>query len=161
MTITYVDIGGVYASRRPDEKIKTMALGSCIGVIAIAPRLGAAGLLHIALPDSSINARKAADKPGYFADTGIPELLRLMKRLGCTGPRDLIIKLAGGAQILDKNNTFNIGNRNLLAVRKILWDYRLGPSAMDVGGSISRTVTVDPISGKVFLSSPGRGEWEL
>ncbi|PKK88312.1 MAG: chemotaxis protein CheD [Candidatus Wallbacteria bacterium HGW-Wallbacteria-1] len=161
MAITYVDIGGIAATRRPDEKLKTMALGSCIGIIAIAPKLGAVGLLHIALPDSTINLKKAAEKPGYFADTGIPELLRMMKRLGCTGPRDLIIKLAGGAQILDKNNTFNIGKRNLLATKKILWDFRLGPTAMDVGGTISRTVTVDPVTGIVTLSSPGRGEWQL
>jgi chemotaxis protein CheD len=118
-------------------------------------------LLHVALPDSSINLKRAEAKPGTFADTGIPAILADMKKLGVTGRKDLVVKLAGGASIMDSNNIFNIGKRNLLAVRKILWKYGLGPVSEDVSGKISRSVTMSITDGKVIIASPGRGEWEI
>jgi chemotaxis protein CheD len=161
MTTVYVGVGELAATNNPNEVIKTMALGSCVGVIVVSPLQKIAGLLHIALPESSINQKLSKLRPGMFADTGIPRLLEAIKQKGYDGKNRLIVKLAGGASIMDPNNTFNIGKRNVLAARKILWAYRLGAMAEDVGLSFSRTVSVDPVSGKVLISSPGRGEWEL
>ena len=62
---------------------------------------------------------------------------------------------------MDPNGTFNIGKRNVLAIRKILWKLRLGARKEDVGDNFSRTVSVDVDTGKVLISSPKRGEWEL
>jgi chemotaxis protein CheD len=126
----------------------------------VAPRLQAAGLLHIALPDSSINLKLALEKPGYFVDTGIPILIKKMLDYGCQYT-DLIVKIAGGANIMDPQETFRIGSRNILAVKKHLWRYKLGPVAEDVGDSISRTMTVVVDNGRVIITSPGNGEWEL
>jgi len=159
MKIMYVGVGEYAASK--EKTIKTMALGSCVAIIVLDTKNRAVGMLHVALPESSINKKRAAERPGMFADTGIPKLLDEMKKLGYTGEKKLIVKLAGGASIMDPNNTFNIGKRNILAVKKILWRFQLGAIAEDVGGSISRTVSVDINSGKVIISSPGRGDWEL
>ncbi len=159
MKIMYVGVGEYAASK--ENTIKTMALGSCVAVIVLDTQNRAVGMLHVALPESSINKKRAAERPGMFADTGIPNLLDEMKKLGYVGQKKLIVKLAGGASIMDPNNTFNIGKRNILAVKKILWRFQLGAIAEDVGGSISRTVSVDINSGKVIISSPGRGDWEL
>lgn len=161
MTTVYVGVGEFAATQNPLEVLKTLALGSCVGVIALSPDQKIAGLLHVALPESSINKKLSDQRPGMFADTGIPHLLQEMKRKGWDGQSRLIVKLAGGASIMDPNHTFNIGKRNVLAVRKTLWAFRLGPLAEDVGESISRTVSVNPTTGKVVISSPGRGEWEL
>lgn len=161
MEYVYVGIGEFAASSNGAHMIKTMALGSCVGVMMLDKKSGAAGLLHVALPDSSINKKRAEDKPGSFADTGIPELLKAMKRAGWDGASRLVVKLAGGASIMDPNNTFNIGKRNILAVKKILWGYRLGAIAEDIGGSISRSVSVNVNTQTVTVSSPGRGEWEI
>lgn len=159
MNITYVGVGEYAASKT--NTIKTMALGSCVAVVLLDTQNRSVGMLHVALPESSINKKRAAERPGMFADTGIPKLLDEMKTLGYNGQKKLIVKLAGGASIMDPNNTFNIGKRNILSVKKVLWRYELGAIAEDVGGSISRTVTVDIKTGKVLISSPGRGEWEL
>lgn len=161
MATTYVGIGEFAASKNPADVIKTMALGSCVAVLLLDPKSRSVGMIHIALPDSSINNKRRDERPGMFADSGIPLLLEEMKKLGYDGHRKLIVKLAGGASIMDPNNTFNIGKRNLLAVKKILWNYKLGPRNQDVGGTISRTVSVEVKSGKVNVSSPGRGEWNL
>jgi len=159
MNTTYVGIGEYTVSKT--TQIKTMALGSCVAVILLDPKNRAAGLLHVALPDSSLNPKKAEAKPGMFADSGIPKLLEEMQQLACNGQRDFIVKLAGGASMMASNRIFNIGQRNILAVREHLRRYHLGVGAEDVGGTISRTVTVDIVTGKVRISSPGKGEWEL
>ncbi len=74
---------------------------------------------------------------------------------------DLIVKIAGGANIMDPDNRFNIGVRNVLAIKKRLWRYQLGPVSESIGDSISRTLTVFVDTGKVIVTSPGNGEWEL
>jgi chemotaxis protein CheD len=160
MRLMNVGIGEMAVSNASGDLLKTYALGSCLGVIVLAPRLPAAGLLHIALPDSKINQELAQQKPGFFADTGIPGLLQTMAGLGCNRA-DLVIKLAGGANIADPHLTFEVGRRNLLAARKQLWRYRLGAIAEDVGGEGSRTVTVWVETGRVVIASPGKGEWEI
>lgn len=125
------------------------------------PQIKAAGMLHIALPSSAVSRTKGKDIPGRYADTGIPLLIREMKRLGSECGRRVIVKIAGGAQIMDPNDTFNIGNRNVLAVKKILWKNNLLLKASDVGGVISRTVTINADDGKIIIASPGRGKKEL
>jgi len=138
-----------------------MALGSCVAVIFLDPANRSVGLLHVALPEAAINLAKSKERPGMFADTGIPALMKEMNRLGYIDGGKLIVKLAGGATIMDPKSTFNIGKRNILSVKKILWKYRLGAIAEDLGENYSRTVTIDCSSGKVMISSPGRGEWKL
>lgn len=159
--IIYVGIGDYAVSSDTAKVIRTMALGSCVGVMVHDRASQVWGLLHIALPESSINLKRAKDRPGSFADTGIPALLKAMRREGWDGKSRLIVRLAGGATIMDPNSTFNIGKRNQLAVKKVLWQYRLGAIAEDLGGTISRNVSIDIANAKVILSSPGRGQWEL
>ncbi len=133
-----------------------------MAVILIHPKARVVGMVHVALPASSINPAKAQDKPGYFADTGIPALIREMMALGCTGgPKEMVAKIAGGAQVMDPKNVFNIGKKNILAIKKILWKYGVSPRAEDVGGNMSRTVTLNAKNGRVMLSSPGREDWRL
>ncbi len=161
MGITYVGIGKMAVSKTPGDLIKTMALGSCVGVMLYDPKIKAAGLLHIALPDSKVAKNKGQNRPCRYADTGIPLLLRGMSKLGCGRGRSLIVKIAGGANVLDPYDTFNIGKRNTLAIKKILWKNSLILKAEDVGGSISRTATIEVNTGRIILSSPGRSTKEL
>lgn len=150
-------IGDYGATSIPQESIKTIGLGSCVAIICTNPEAKIAGMIHIALPDSSMSPDRRIEKPGYFADTGIPALFDSMRQVGWrNGVDKLTIKLAGGATIMDPNGTFNIGKRNILAIKKILWSLGLGPLAEDVGGNISRTVTVSAETGEVLVTSPAR-----
>ena len=116
-------------------------------------------MIHIALPDSAVNIEKAQSLPGYFADTGLPILLKDFKKLG--GDRKTtVIKIAGGSSIMDANKTFDIGKRNAIAVKRFLWKQGLGVMKEDIGGNISRTVSVDIDTGKVMLSN-AKNRWEL
>jgi len=155
-------VGDYGASNTPEDEVKTFALGSCVSVIFLDPKSRTVGMAHIALPDSSINSAKAADKPGYFADTAIPALLTQMGKFGCDKRgKGMIVKLCGGANVMDTNDTFQIGKRNALAIKKILWSYGLGAISEDLGGNYSRTVTISVAAGQVTLSSPGKPNWQL
>jgi chemotaxis protein CheD len=161
MSTKLVGIGEIGISANPSDIVKTMALGSCVAVIFLAPKAKAAGLAHVALPDSAIGSQRTQNLPGYFADTAIPNLIAGFRKFGATRSSDLIIKLAGGASIMDPNGIFNIGKRNVLAIRKILWQNRLGAIVEDVGENFSRTVWIEVGTGRVFACSPRKGTWEL
>jgi len=156
-----VGVGEYAVTNQPGDVVKTFALGSCVAMIVLAPRIRAVGMVHIALPESKLGNGKENNLPGYFADTAIPVVLDNFRKLGIANNRDLIIKLAGGASMMDPQGYFNIGKRNVLAIRKILWQYKLGAIAEDIGQNFSRTVRVEVDTGLVYLSSPNREEWQL
>lgn len=157
-------VGELGASAQPGAVIKTYALGSCIAVIVLDRKTRCVGMAHIALPESTTSSEKAKILPGYFADTGIPALFDAMKKAAngvLSPPNDLIVKICGGANISDANNIFNIGKRNALAIKKILWKYGLAPRSEDTGGDFSRTVTLYQSNGVVELSSPKKENWKI
>ena len=160
--LVLIGVGEFGVSKTPGAKVKTMALGSCIAVVMMDPKTRCVGMVHVALPDSNINAKRAKERPGYFADTGIPALLDEMEKMGCRGRgRGWIVKMAGGANVADANNTFNVGKRNAMAIKKILWKLKIAPKSEDIGKNFSRTVSVDVSSGKTTITCPGRGAWGL
>jgi chemotaxis protein CheD len=159
MSILTVGIGEWAISSDLDDSIKTYALGSCIAVIILDVKLGMAGLIHIALPDSTIDPERARELPGYFADTGLPLMIEEMKKRG-TVRAHVRVKIAGGAAVMDDKGIFDIGKRNLLAAKRILWKSSLGAVAEDTGGDISRTVTVRVRDGSTVISS-GNKQWEI
>jgi chemotaxis protein CheD len=160
--ILLLGVGEFGASKVPGTHVKTLALGSCIAVVLLDPATRCVGMVHVALPDSSINAKRAKERPGYFADTGIPALIDKMTMMGCKGRgAGWIVKLIGGANVADVNNTFNVGKRNAMAIKKILWKLKMVPGAEDIGKNFSRTVSVDVSNGRVMVSCPGRGTWTV
>ena len=162
MSTIILGVGDFGVSKTPGDVIKTLALGSCVAVVLLEPRTRSVGMVHVALPESSIDRAKALVKPGYFADTGFTALLEAMKLVSCIqNHKNFLVKMTGGAQVLDPNNTFNIGKRNELALKKILWHHGMGVQAEDVGGHISRSIAVDVDTGRVVITSAGRGSWEI
>ena len=152
-------IGDMGATNQEGASIKTFSLGSCVAVIMIDPVSKAVGMAHVALPESQLDPEKAKTQPGRFADTAVKALIQQMRRInpGCR----LIVKLAGGAQVMDPNSFFNIGKKNLLAIKKALWANQMGAIAEDVGGVIGRTVSVEVNTGRVLVSNVTQGQWEL
>jgi len=152
-----IGIGDCKVSKDTAETLITHALGSCIAVLIHDPVARVAGLLHFMLPESSLDAEKAASRPYVYADTGIPLLFRNAYQLGAAKPR-LHVMVAGGAQMLDPNGTFNIGKRNHLAMRKILWKAGVIVHKEEVGGTSSRTVSIEVATGRVQLRTSGECE---
>ena len=162
MAIKMLGIGDFAATNQPGDIIRTLALGSCVSVIIMDPACRCIAMDHVALPESATSPEKARAKPGYFADTGIPAMLKEMRKIGAVGQaHSLVVKLVGGASVVDDNGTFNIGKRNIITIKRVLWGLGMGATVEDVGGRISRTVSVDVDFGRVKISSPGKPDWEI
>lgn len=145
-----VGISDCKVTSDPDSVLVTYALGSCIAVAVHDPVTSVAGLLHYMLPEASLDWDKAAQNPYMFADTGIPKLLREVCERGAKRSR-LVVRIVGGAQTTHSHELFQIGKRNHLAARKLLWKEGLLVKSEAVGGVVSRTVRLETSTGRVLV----------
>jgi chemotaxis protein CheD len=150
-----VDIADFAVADDRHQTLITYSLGSCIGVSIWDPEAAVGGMIHYMLPESSLSPEKAKANPAMFADTGIPALFRAAYEKGAVKKR-LIVKVAGGSQLLDDNGTFNIGKRNYIALRKIFWKNGVLIDSENVGGSISRTLKLEVGTGRVTIKTRGK-----
>lgn len=152
MSDIIVGISDLKVSGQPDDTLITYALGSCIGVAVYDPVMKVGGLLHFMLPDSTLDANKARENAAMFADTGIPLLFKSCYAIGAE-KRRMIVKVAGGASILDDGNYFRIGQKNITALRKIFWRNSVLIDAEDTGRNCNRTVRLEMSSGRCTVKS--------
>lgn len=156
---TVVGIGEL-AVLSKNGTLVTYALGSCVGVVGYDRNRKIAGLLHVLLPQSKSELSQPARNPAAYADTGVPALALAMRRMG-GDPMASRFHLAGGASMLKTSATLDVGRRNVMAVRKALWNAGLFVQAEMVGGNEPRTLTIDAATGIVRVQSPGRPELAL
>ena len=154
-----VGISDCLVSRDPKVTLTTHALGSCIGLLIYDPVVHVGGLLHYMLPDSGSDPIKASQNPFMFADTGIPSLFRTAYQAGAQKDR-ILVTVLGGAQIMALNDSFNIGKRNVLALRKILWRAGVMVHHEEVGGTAPRTARFEIATGRILVSF-GREQHEI
>jgi chemotaxis protein CheD len=154
---TVVGIAEMAVSDDPGEVLVTYALGSCLGVVVHDPVARVGGMLHVMLPDSRVNREKARANPERFVDTGVPRLFHACYRLGARKER-MVVRVAGGARVSrrDGRDSFKIGKRNYVALKKILWKNGALLESEDVGGSRSRTLTFRIGTGQTWIKSDGR-----
>ncbi len=160
MSDIVIGIADLKCSNNKDDILITYALGSCIAVAIYDPAAKVAGLLHYMLPDSSLDAAKAKQNPGMFADTGIPLLFKSCYGLGADKKR-ISIKVAGGASILDNTNYFRIGEKNIMALRQIFWRNKVFIDKEDTGQNYNRTVRLNVADGKMVVKSSSGTNKEL
>ena len=154
-------IGDAVVSKDPTAEIKTFGLGSCVALIVLDPRVRGAGLVHIALPEAKTNPEKAQTLPGYFADTGIPYLFEKMAGIGSQIHPGLVVKMIGGAKMAESDSLFLVGERNINAIKKIMWGMNLIIRASDTGMNFSRTVTVNVATGKCLVHDASGNNWSI
>ncbi len=142
-------------SQAGDELI-TFALGSCLGITVYDPVAHVGGMLHVMLPLSTIDPGKATENPFTFVDTGVPRLFLDCYKQGAQKPQ-LVVKVAGGASVQgdESKDLFQIGKRNFVMLRKLLWKNGVLLKAHDIGGTQARTMTLDINTGEVTLKIQG------
>lgn len=155
MSVVKVGIAEVAFADRRSRELVTYALGSCIGLVGWDRQRVVGGLLHLMLPLSKIAPEKAAATPAMFADTGIPLLFEgLFQRGGRLATME--VHMYGGASLFrGRTGAFDIGSRNIGVVRKVLAHNGVRLASEDVGGSVSRTVTLDVRTGQVTVRRRG------
>jgi len=160
-----VSIGEFVVSDRSDDVITTVALGSCIAVCLWEPKARVAGMLHFMLPDAALNKERARDQPAVFANTGIPLLFRAAYELGADKKR-CAVRLVGGAELAagrqeDGTGVFDVGRRNVLAARAVLWRNGIMTGGELVGGTTARTIAMSVGDGRVIVKTDGAVVAEL
>lgn len=140
-------IGDYAVTNQSEDRIKTFALGSCVALTLYSPQRKVLGMVHIALPHSGVDHGKSRNSPGHFADTAVPLLLnKFFFEFGCSKD-ELEIRLFGGSRAKWENDSYNVGERNVQAVKQELDALGLEWHSVDVGGLFGRTVEMDVATG--------------
>jgi chemotaxis protein CheD len=148
---TVIGIGEYAVTTQPDAEIVTHALGSCVAVCLWDPVTKVSGMLHFLLPESKLNAERAARQPGTFADTGIPLLFQAAYKAGAVKAR-LRVNLLGGAAVTSGPSGLDVGRRNALIAKKMLWQNGVLVKGESLGGTDTRTVTLSASTGRVQVT---------
>ncbi len=151
MKIT-VGVSEMYVSNKPGDIIVTHALGSCIGLAIHDPVAHVGGLLHYMLPLSKIDNDNKVVNPYMYGDTGIPALFNEVYKRGAK-KETITVVMAGGADILENCNFFNIGSRNITIARKMFWKNGIMIAAENTGGSKPRTLYLEIGTGKTWMTT--------
>ena len=143
-----VGIGEYVISDDKQDVIKTFALASCVAITIYCSKLSVAGMAHIALPyhtDTNVGKGK---QDFYYAETAVPLLIQKMCQDYRCKKQEMLIELFGGARSRKGNDIFQIGDRNLMATKKILDEMRLYYVDKEVGGTYSRTLEMAVATGE-------------
>lgn len=157
-----VGLGELKSGAGPEQVLVCYGLGSCIGLAVHDPIAKAGVMVHVVLPDSSLN-RGDLVAPGKFADTAVPAAIAEALKLGAVRSR-LVARMAGGARMLNvvgAGSKLDIGARNTDAVRAALAQHGVRLVSEDTGGSYGRTLQLFIGTGRLLMSTVGRGEREL
>ncbi|WKB34846.1 chemotaxis protein CheD [Terrilactibacillus sp. S3-3] len=141
------------------ESLRTMGLGSCVGVVLYNEEKKIAGMAHVMLPTSTL-ARTEDYPPGKFADTAVPELVRILTTRGAKLSQ-LKAKMAGGAEMfkaIRPSPLGSIGKRNVLAVKDQLKQFRIPVVAEETGKNYGRTIEFYIETGKLFIRAINKDE---
>ena len=143
-----VGLGEYVVTDREDDVIKTFALASCVAVTVYSPEKKAAGMIHVVLP-SPLNNKDRRERPGYFAETGIPLLIKMIcQKYGCA-KEQLQVHMYGGADSVLRQDIYSVGRRNIGAAKHALLEMGLKIHKADLCGNESRTLTMEVKTGSV------------
>lgn len=149
-----IGIGEYAVSDKPGSVLVTHALGSCIAVCLWDPATHVGGMLHFLLPDSRVNPARAQQQPATFADLGIPLLFQAAYKLGAIKQR-CVVRLVGGADVtgVQGGGLLEVGRRNQVAAKNLLWRNGVLIKAERLGGSEPRNVLLTVADGSLRITS--------
>ncbi|MCR5797193.1 MAG: chemotaxis protein CheD [Eubacterium sp.] len=133
------------------QKIVTIGLGSCVGVIIYDKSTKTCGMAHVMMPDSTKFPQE--NNKLKFADICLSRMIESLLESG-VHKIELIAKIAGGACMFGEshdNPLIDIGAQNVEAVRTFLENNRIPIVAEDVGGDYGRTLEFDPSNGELRI----------
>lgn len=143
------------------ERISTIGLGSCLGVVLCDENLGLCGMAHIMLPDSTkLKWGDGEENRRKFADTCLEDMYEELLSRGAN-PAGMYSKIAGGAKMFaynSQNEALNIGQQNVDAVREFLYTHNIPIRAEHVGEHYGRTIVFCPEDGSLKIRVVGKGK---
>ena len=131
-----VGMAEYWVSSNPEDVLCILGLGSCVGLCLYDPRKKIGGMVHILLPESI----PGQSNPFKFADSAVPALWEKVKSEGAS-PENIFAKISGGAKMFSGTDSlFDIGRRNVEAVKAELQKLKIPLRADDTGGNRGRSI---------------------
>jgi len=135
-----------------EPTLVTSVLGSCVAVTMFSRVLRIGAICHAMLPDSG---GRSGDL--RYVDNA---LLHIFQKMRETGAVDLVVKLFGGAQVLNVSSYASekrtVGEQNVARVESVLAALGLEIAARDTGGIQGRKLYFCTRSGDVYLHRMGQ-----
>jgi chemotaxis protein CheD len=142
----YLKPGEVVVAREP--VLVSTVLGSCVAVTLFSPSCGVGAICHAMLPDNA-----GRDEDLRYVDTALRHIYR--KVTGYGAGKDLVVKLFGGARVLDIGNVespaITVGEKNVARALEILDSLGLTATSVDTGGVVGRKLFFCMRNGDVYL----------
>jgi chemotaxis protein CheD len=149
----FLQTGDCFLGVRPT--FVTTVLGSCVAVTMCDPARGIGSICHAFLPDS-VSFRHATREPQVcrFVDTALDTMYASMMKLKVSR-ENLVVKVFGGASGLmggtERTNLYDIGGRNLHAVRQWLLSHSVPIAKAQIGGNHGRKLHFLTHTGDVWV----------
>ena len=142
----YLKPGEVVVAREP--VLVTTVLGSCVSVTMFSPGSGVGAICHAMLPENA-----GRDEDLRYVDTALRHIHR--KVTGYGAGRDLVVKLFGGARVLNVDDSGSpgrtVGEQNVTRALEILEELGLKINSADTGGVVGRKLYFCTRDGDVYL----------
>ena len=149
----FLQTGDCFLGVRPT--LVSTVLGSCIAVTMCEPARGIGAICHAFLPDS-ISFQHSSREPQVcrFVDTALENMFSSLMKLK-VNPENIVVKMFGGASGLmggtERTNLYDIGGRNLRAVRGWLMIHGLPIAKSQIGGHQGRKLHFLTSTGDVWV----------
>lgn len=142
----YLKPGEVLVTLTP--MLVSTVLGSCIAVTMFSASRGFGAICHAMLPENA-----GRDNDLRYVDTALKHIYDNILEYGAGS--DLVIKLFGGAQVLNVGkrsaDRITVGDQNVAKAEAVLASLGLLVSARDTGGTRGRKLFFCTRSGDVFM----------
>ncbi len=135
------------------QRLHTL-LGSCVALTAWHPQLKIGGLCHYLLPASPYDhspqePRNKSESDCRYADNALAAMKFAM--LQYAQLKEFHIAVFGGGDMFAFNSPTSIGYDNIRYARQWLQREQIQPYRVDVGGTISRSLTLIVATGEIHV----------
>jgi len=153
--VAEVKMGGLEIITGDKSELKTF-VGSCVAICLYDIYAKVASMAHIMLP-KKLNEKKQTveEERGKYADDALMHMMDGMIQLGAD-PKRIQAKMAGGAAIFShesETGLFNVGPRNISAIKQILHENNIPLVSEDTGANFGRWVKFSLNSGEMTITS--------
>lgn len=142
--------GEVYVAYQ--STLISSVLGSCVAVTMYSPLRRIGAICHAMLPDSGGRSDDLR-----YVDNALQYIHAKMRQAGAS---DLVVKLFGGAQVLDLDSYTpdrrTVGEQNVIRAEVALEELGLVLAARDTGGAQGRKLYFCTRQGDVFVHRMGQ-----
>ncbi|MDD2733522.1 MAG: chemotaxis protein CheD [Desulfuromonadaceae bacterium] len=142
----YLKPGEVMITRTP--MLISTVLGSCVAVTIFSASRGFGAICHAMLPENT-----GRDNDFRYVDTALRHIHNKILEYGIGS--DLVVKLFGGAQVLDVRandpSRLTIGDQNVSKAEEELKSLGFSVTARDTGGLLGRKLFFCTRSGDVYM----------